>query len=266
MERNLAAGGHGEAVAPIDRDVRRGAAYAEQLREQLAALMPVHKVRYGSDMINFVEAVPDEAALRTVLDDEAAKSQTSIMLMDPGTQETGADHERYLEAGSLGVRIRMIFPHGTRYDATAEGDMQTLNHAGVQCRTADELPLRLVAFDDVTCVLGMDDDVPDDESDAVALLVRHPLLKATLVGVFEHAWLRAMPYTHTDPRPGLRLRRPQPVHPASAGDRGEGRRHREAAEHFGPHVPPARPISWRTSASRAGSRPASRPTGTGWCR
>lgn len=143
-----------------------------------------------------IEVVRSAAALGSLLDDETAKARTSVRLMDPGGRGNGAEHARFLDASGRGVRIRMIFQHGARYDVASEYCIRILSRAGARCRTADRLPLRLVVFDDATGVLGVDDDEDDD---TVALVVRRPPLITTLVRDFEHAWLRATP--STDPRP-----------------------------------------------------------------
>lgn len=88
-----------------------------------------------------------------------------------------------------GAKIRTLYQHSARRDATTRKYVAAVTDVGAEVRTLDEFFNRMLVFDRRVAV------IPSKETHRVALVVREPAVVAYLVDVFERAWERARPFT-----------------------------------------------------------------------
>jgi DNA-binding CsgD family transcriptional regulator len=192
-------------VLPVDAEVQRRADYADNLRERLRMLLPIHEAKHRTDSRDVVDVLTDEAALVALTDDETTRCTGELMVMRSRAVACAADRRRYRDASARGVRVRVAFQHAARHHPSTVELVDTLGPAGVAFRTADQLPMHIQVFDRTTCVVAVP-DAPAGEpaprpADGFAVVVRHPLLVSMLAGVFEDVWTRGTPCTHAGPDP-----------------------------------------------------------------
>ncbi|MCZ7460692.1 LuxR C-terminal-related transcriptional regulator [Streptomyces sp. WMMC940] len=126
------------------------------------------------------------------------------------TAQPGGGRPRELLAKALGGdlaalrrgnRQRTIYQHTVRTHGPTLSYVEQISAAGAEVRTLDEVFDRLIVCD------GRIAFVPDpaEERSQAALAIEHPGLIRYLVGIFEHAWERAVPLPHSpsDHRPAL---------------------------------------------------------------
>lgn len=202
-------------VLPLEAEMARQAAQTQQWRNLLQTLVPVHQAITGERSQPSFEIITDDATLEALLDVEISKCTEEILLLQQDGEDFGPLADRCLRALGRDVAIRGVFPHGARYHEPTEGLVGLLAKFGARFGTADELPAYLVMLDSRCCVLriasgaknlcvagdGPPDEDPAAGSDAVAVVIRHPLLVSQLAGIFTYAWDRATPFAADDPRP-----------------------------------------------------------------
>jgi hypothetical protein len=186
-------------VTPIEAEARRRAAHAEELRVRLQMLLPVHEARQRSDSLNTVELITDRRALATVIGDEAVKCTTDVMVARGAVDEAGDVLDGCADASLRGVRVRAVVQHSLRYEPAFERLVGICERTGAELRTTDELPVRLVVFDQASCVLAGHGGLTADDGGAV--VIRNRLVVATMAALFEEVWDRGHAYHAPDPQP-----------------------------------------------------------------
>ncbi|WP_309235292.1 LuxR C-terminal-related transcriptional regulator [Streptomyces sp. TRM64462] len=100
-----------------------------------------------------------------------------------------------------GIRQRTIYQHTVRSHGPTLAYMERVSAAGAEVRTLDEVFDRLIVCDRKIAF------VPDpaEERRDCALAIEHPGLIRYLIGIFDHAWERAVPvdYAPSAHRPSL---------------------------------------------------------------
>lgn len=194
-------------VAPIETEVRRRAAYAENLRERLQMLLPIHEANRRSAAPDAVEIVPDEADLVALVDDEARRCRAELMVMQARAEPSTPTAARHRGARDRGVRVRTVFRHAARSHPPTEEFMDALGGAGTPVRTVGEPPISVIIFDREVCVL-LPDGSPAaprarsaDGSPGVAVAVRQPLVVSMMAAVFERVWAGGSDYSHREHQP-----------------------------------------------------------------
>jgi DNA-binding CsgD family transcriptional regulator len=202
-------------VLPLEAEVARRSAQAEQLRNLFQTLVPVHQAIIGERSQQMFETVADDATLAALLEVEINKCTDEILLLQPNGEDFSLLVDQCLGALGREVAIRGVFPHGARYDQTTEDLVGLLARFGARFRTVDELPVYLMVLDARCCLIRIpsadrntaaDGDQPADEglpacSDPVAMVVRHPLLVSQFSGIFATSWDRATLFSADDARP-----------------------------------------------------------------
>lgn len=192
-------------VLPLEAEVARRAAQTERLRNLFQTLVPVHQAIIGERSQQAFEIVGDDTTLAALLDVEVSKCTEEVLLLQPDGEDFGLRVDRCLEALGREVAIRGVLPHGARYHGPTEDLVGLLTKFGAQFRTADEMPACLIVLDARCCLLRIPPAGKDlvSCSDAVAVVVRHPLVISQFVGIFATSWDRAAPFSADDSRPEL---------------------------------------------------------------
>ncbi|MFC4856104.1 helix-turn-helix domain-containing protein [Actinophytocola glycyrrhizae] len=198
-------------VLPVDAEVRRRAVYADSLRERLRMLVPIHEARQRTESRDVVDVLADEAALDALIADETTRCEGELVVMRGTARGTSAERRVYRDAHARGVRVRTVFQHAARYHAPTVALVEEFAPAGLEFRSAAQLPVHIHVFDRSTCVVAVADapgtgalplgeDTAGDHTTA-AVVVRHPLLVSTMAATFGQVWPDGTPFTHADPRP-----------------------------------------------------------------
>ncbi|MFW6691836.1 helix-turn-helix transcriptional regulator [Streptomyces sp. MAR4 CNX-425] len=190
-----------EAVAglirPLERELseyRRFAAALAGTVEQLTAFTPEETAPSlltlwkGKDRI--------EAALLRALD-EGAEEFLAIQPASGRTNRTEetirAAAERVRELHERGITQRTLYNHTYRHHPATLAYLDRLKDTGLEVRTMEETPERLLIIDRAVAFVPVQ---PDREA---ALEIRHPGLVWFLVCVFERFWQIAVPWGHPVP-------------------------------------------------------------------
>ncbi|MGB3438355.1 MAG: HTH domain-containing protein [Actinophytocola sp.] len=121
-----------------------------------------------------------------------ARCRVELLTVQPGgsrrqnTLRTALARDR--SALERGARMRALYQHTARHDASTAEYVHAISDAGGEVRTFDELFGRLIIVD--RCVAFL----PVSADNSVAAMVAHPAVVDFLVKVFDHIWHRADPF------------------------------------------------------------------------
>ncbi len=139
-----------------------------------------------------IEKVVGMTRIMAALNDAARLTQREMATIHPGLspspEVTQANLARHQDVLARGAAVRAVYQTATLRHSHTRSDLGNQAALGVQVRTAQLLPLRLVLVDELVAVMF----VP---ASPTALVVRNGPLIAVLRDVFEHVW------TTSDPPP-----------------------------------------------------------------
>lgn len=187
-----------KVVTPIDHDVRRYTARAETLRRRLQMLVPAHQET--DDVLDRIEVIPDDEAVRALVEDEAARCTDQLIVLQTETHQPVDVSKSAVAAQERGVRVRAVFQHAARYSQPTVETLEPLITAGAEVRTANTIPMQLLVFSRTACVLLVSGRGAAAGGPA-GLVVRHPDLVAVLLTLFETVWTQGARYDHGQPQP-----------------------------------------------------------------
>ena len=171
-------------LAQLERDVT----------DTVARLTPAyHDGRAATDPLNFIEVLREPAAIARRFAELEASVEREILVftkptyaLDPAENVEGLKLlERKIEARS--VYERSLYDHPAHVAAIRE-----FVAAGEQARVVDELPLKLVVFDERVAMFELRDPVAG-EPELTIMIVEHPALGRLLKLAFERVWEAAAP-------------------------------------------------------------------------
>jgi DNA-binding CsgD family transcriptional regulator len=176
-------------VLPIEDEVRRGAAAAEQLRGQLKSLIPVYQeIAAATHPQQHIEIVEDVAALAAINAEELAACRDTIHYLHASGDDFLANRAL---PGVLdgGVALRGIYQHSARFDQFTESLVKRLAGEPGSFRTVAELPATIIIFDDTCCLAS-----PATPGASPTIVIRHPLMVTIMDSLWCAFWEQGIPF------------------------------------------------------------------------
>ncbi len=219
-------------LVPMEQSIESTQRVLAQAR---SAVHQVEEVYRSVGSSSGVRVIRGAAAINATLESVVNSCQEELLTAQPG----GGRAQELLEdalpsdvaALRRGVRQRTIYQHTVRTHGPTLSYVEQVSAAGAEVRTLDEVFDRLIVCDRRIAF------VPDpaEERRQFALAIEHPGLIRYLVGIFDHAWERAVPSTTPPARTARRSRqRDPPRGPPAHGQRLHGRDDRRAPRHEHP--------------------------------
>ncbi|WP_236241614.1 LuxR C-terminal-related transcriptional regulator [Streptomyces sp. CC228A] len=189
-------------LVPMEQSIESTQRVLAQARSAVHQVEEVYR-SVGSD--SGVRVIRGAAAINATLESVVNSCQEELLTAQPG----GGRAQELLEdalpsdvaALRRGVRQRTIYQHTVRTHGPTLSYVEQVSAAGAEVRTLDEVFDRLIVCDRRIAF------VPDpaEERRQFALAIEHPGLIRYLVGIFDHAWERAVPldYAPSAHRPPL---------------------------------------------------------------
>ncbi len=184
-------------IAPVDADVHRGTVWMDRVQHELAALRPHYGVTPGAapaSPADRAEGAREVTALHALW---GLRATTDIVRLCPSTT---SDLVLWLGTGRrAGVRTRLLVPHAARTIAYARAEMDALERAGTQVRTAAEVPAHVTVYDGRTVIVTD----TDDAGRTVATVLHDQATVRALLALAEHAWSGGEACTASQPGYGV---------------------------------------------------------------
>jgi DNA-binding CsgD family transcriptional regulator/sugar-specific transcriptional regulator TrmB len=184
----------------LDLVVRRQEAELAQRAQELAASRAAAAeavAAYGAlapnRAVDGTERLVGMDAIEAKLEVLAKDVREECLSVMPGGAQSQAslDASRPLDADAMarGIALLTLYQTSVRNDPATHAYAQWLTGNGGQVRTAPLLPPRMLLFDREVAVLPID----PGNTRAGALCTREPGIVASLLAVFEQAWVTAVP-------------------------------------------------------------------------
>ncbi|MFF7361707.1 hypothetical protein [Streptomyces sp. NPDC008125] len=173
---------------PLEGAIDAWQAQLDGFRRQLDALTTGYDDGSTIEGVNHIVPVVGASDVRDVLDDAAARCTEEVLAVQPlGREPSGLGRNalsRHLGLLGRSVRVRVLFPHLSRYDAQTREYVERVTAADGEVRTsASPLPA-LVVFDRSVAFL-LDNDGRGTEK---AQVVKNGALVDFIVRAAEGAW------------------------------------------------------------------------------
>jgi len=167
----------------------------EDTREAMDALDPAGP----SGSAPYVHRIRDAAQVTRVYEQVLRTTRSEVLCLSrPPYAYAGGPNRTLLEALSRGVSFRVVFDRahfGTDPAVAAYREAtEVYIEAGLQARLVDELPIKLLIFDQRVVQIALTHPARADAGLPVFLLVEHPGYAAVQAEAFEQFWRRAQPF------------------------------------------------------------------------
>jgi predicted transcriptional regulator len=169
---------------------------ARRVHDLIAELAPVFEAgRDQNDPLSYIEVLGDTGriAARALELARSAESCVNSCIKRPLILSPEQNWRFLREPLSHGVLYRAVYERSALEDAELRDWMTTLNGWGQQIRIAEELPIKMQAFDEDAALLSMQDPVGGPPS-FTALVIRHRGTVAFLNMAFERLWQQSEPF------------------------------------------------------------------------
>lgn len=191
-------------MSPIDKELQRCAAEAENMRERLHAMSQIYQEKQRIETWDVINSMMEGEELDRLIDEEMANCSTEMLLLQEGADQRLLERDWFMNSRERGLRVKAILQHATRCNPPSEGFMDTAARSGVEFRTIAIAPLKMLIIDRSICILripeALEGRLEHDQGD-VALVIRHPVLVSVLAAAFEETWNRSSAYSQLDPQP-----------------------------------------------------------------
>lgn len=176
----------------LDREREQTARLAHDLIPQLVPLFQAG--RSANDPLSYIEVLsdPDRIAVRALNLARAARIRVNSCIKLPLILSPEQNWRFLREPLAHGALYRAIYERAALEEDTVREWIATFREAGQQVRVADDLPLKMQAFDDDAVLLSMQDPVGGPPS-FTALAIRHRGTVALLNMAFERLWETSAP-------------------------------------------------------------------------
>ncbi len=182
---------------------RRRAEALEREKEQVARLAhdliphlgPLFQAGRGqNDPLSYIEVLSDtdRIAARALDLARAARIQVNSCIKLPLILSPEQNWRFLREPLAHGALYRAVYERAALKNEEVRAWIATFQTAGQQVRVADDLPLKMQAFDDDTVLLSMQDPIGGSPS-FTALAIRHRGTVALLNMAFERLWETSAP-------------------------------------------------------------------------
>jgi sugar-specific transcriptional regulator TrmB len=168
-----------EALAQLERDAA----------ETVARLTPAyHAGREETDPLNYIEVLREPAAIgRRFAELEASVEREILVFTKPPYAVDPADNVAGVQLLARGVEARSVYERSVYDDPATVDAVRRFIAAGEQARVVDELPLKLVVFDERIALFTMEDPVAVTPGLTI-MVIEHPALATLLKLAFERVW------------------------------------------------------------------------------
>jgi hypothetical protein len=169
---------------------------ARRTHDLIAALAPIFQAGRGqSDPLNYIEVLgdTDRIATRALELARSARNCVNSCIKRPLILSQEQNWRFLREPLSHGALYRAVYERSALEDAELREWMTTLREWGQQIRIAEEIPIKMQAFDDDAALLSMQDPVGGPPS-FTALVIRHRGTVAFLNMAFEGLWQQSEPF------------------------------------------------------------------------
>ncbi|WP_250038397.1 hypothetical protein [Paractinoplanes maris] len=138
-----------DLINPIEIEIKGRERRAAELRFELTALSSVYyDNRHVRNRREAIDVVANVEPVRTLIGDVARRCSIEVFSAHPGILSDAAmaqSQTQDLELLGRGVRMRAIYQHPVRVNATMRAFLGRLRDAGCEIRTADEIADRIRA-------------------------------------------------------------------------------------------------------------------------
>ncbi|MFD9160711.1 LuxR family transcriptional regulator [Streptomyces sp. NPDC059558] len=186
----LAAGARTDHLEQAIEEKRRALA---AVRTSIARAQEVYLDNYHQGDTHAVRTVHGAGTINATISAAVGSCQEELLTVQPD----GPRPQEVLDAALVndlaalhrGVRQRTVYQHTVRSHPPTLAYVEQISRAGGEIRTLDEVFDRLIVCDRRIAF------VPDPGArrSELALAIEHPGVVRYLVGIFEHAWQRAVP-------------------------------------------------------------------------
>lgn len=178
---------HQRRAEALEREREQSAQVARDLIPQLGPLFEAG--RGQNDPLSYIEVLshPDRIAARALELARNARIRVNSCIKHPLILSPEQNRRFLREPLAHRALYRAIYERSALEDETVRGWITDFQAAGQQVRIAENLPLKMQAFDDDTALLSMQDPVGGPPS-FTALSIRHRGTVALLNMAFEHLW------------------------------------------------------------------------------
>ncbi|MFD3537950.1 hypothetical protein ACFWUQ_00385 [Streptomyces sp. NPDC058662] len=181
-------------VGPIEAEIRQLRRRADELTDHAMAMKPVFDEAWqGHFMKSPVEYLNSLDAIRTALERIAASARVEVLAAHPQVPPPEALEDGYRRTADpvgRGILCRTLYPHSVLSHGYMRQHMTRMSALGVEFRTIDRIPDRILLFDASTAVISD----PEQPSGQGALVVRDPSMVSYLYRSWESVWESARPF------------------------------------------------------------------------
>jgi len=167
------------ALAQLERDAA----------DAVARLTPAYRAgREETDPLSYIEVLREPAAIgRRFAELETSVEREILVFTKPPYAVDPANNVAGVELLARGVEARSVYERSVYDDAATVDAVRSFIHAGERARVVDELPLKLVLFDERIALFTMEDPVAGTPGLTI-MIVEHPGLAGLLKLAFERVW------------------------------------------------------------------------------
>jgi DNA-binding CsgD family transcriptional regulator len=162
-------------------------------RTMLAGFLPHYLGASSGRAGDSVEVIASRSEVRAALEYQSHSCASEVIASQPGGVKSPEAMEESLRRDrallSRGVRMRTLYHHTARFNASCQAYVEQVSVSGAEYRTAHQLFGRLIVFDRHTAFLPLAD------GSFGAVVVRQESLVAYLCEIFDQTWALAQPFT-----------------------------------------------------------------------
>jgi hypothetical protein len=182
-----------EVVEPIEIDIARLNQRATATKKNILSFRKVYyESRERSNRQAVIDLISGVNRVRSTLSEEVRRCTSEVLCSHPGIfsdQAIEASIGQDLEMLARGVRMRSLFQHPVRVNASMRKLLEQLTEAGGEIRTCEEIVDRAIVFDREVAFLR------NRLGPTGAVVVREPSTVDFIHRSLEQAWSMGLPYT-----------------------------------------------------------------------
>ncbi len=180
----------------------------QQQREDLSAkenivnnilkiLSPIYEQRKEKDNpLEYIEVLKDLSLIRKKFFILQKKVKTAMLVFNksPYSTPTAGDNQPGFDALKRGVKIKSIYERDeSMNEEFLEKTIIRFAAAGEEVRITDNLPIKLMIFDNSITMLALNDPISLKPS-ITTMIINHPSFALALKYVFESIWEKSIPF------------------------------------------------------------------------
>ncbi|EFG65022.1 regulatory protein [Streptomyces sp. SPB074] len=186
----------GRLLQPLENRILHNRKTAIALTETLEPFMALSGHDPASQGVTVLDGLD---RINSTLDQTVAECREELLTLQPGSGRAPnllEDALRRVEPFfGTGVRMRTLYHHTARHHPSTLAYVERTMPEGIEFRTMEQLPERLIIVDRRAAFIPISDDRK------IALKIEHPGLVGYLAGVFDQFWSLARPWSEATPAP-----------------------------------------------------------------